>query len=130
MDSIRTSSGGSLTSFVCYPCRNNNSYDHCPLIGIAIGVFLYKTNILIISKLSNGILYGLFAGSVVYIVFFIPVYESVLTHEIASTLNTVEGVEIYARISRKEFLYNYDWLAHNTSSLRSHSWGWCHHYCQ
>ena len=52
-------------------------------IGIAIGVFLYKTNILIISKLSNGILYGLFAGSVVYIVFFIPVYESVLTHEIA-----------------------------------------------
>jgi len=62
-------------------------------IGIAIGVFLYKTNILIISKLSNGILYGLFAGSVVYIVFFIPVYESVLTHEIASTLNTVGGVE-------------------------------------
>ena len=41
-------------------------------IGIVIGVFLYKTNILIISKLSNGILYGLFAGSVVYIVFFIP----------------------------------------------------------
>jgi hypothetical protein len=34
-------------------------------IGIAIGVFLYKTNILIISKLSNGILYGLFAGSIV-----------------------------------------------------------------
>jgi uncharacterized C2H2 Zn-finger protein len=65
-------------------------------IGIAIGVFLYKTNILIISKLSNGILYGLFAGSVVYIVFFIPVYESVLTHEIASTLNTVGGVEYAA----------------------------------
>jgi hypothetical protein len=34
-------------------------------IGIGIGVFLYKTNILIISKLSNGILYGLFAGSIV-----------------------------------------------------------------
>jgi hypothetical protein len=61
-------------------------------IGIAIGVFLYKTNILIISKLSNGVLYGLFAGTVVYIVFFIPVYESVLTHEIASTLNTVGDV--------------------------------------
>ena len=28
---------------------------------------------------------GLFAGSVVYIVFFIPVYESVLTHEIAKS---------------------------------------------
>jgi NADH dehydrogenase len=80
-------------------------------IGIAIGVFLYKTNILIISKLSNGILYGLFAGSVVYIVFFIPVYESVLTHEIASTLNTVEGVEYAAEyLARNFFTIMIGWL--------------------
>ena len=72
-------------------------------IGIAIGVFLYKTNILIISRLSNGVLYGLFAGSVVYIVFFIPVYESVLTHEIASTLNTVGDVEYAAEYLAKNF---------------------------
>ena len=72
-------------------------------IGIAIGVFLYKTNILIISKLSNGVLYGLFAGSVIYIVFFIPVYESVLTHEIASTLSTVGDVEYAAEYLAKNF---------------------------
>jgi len=34
-------------------------------IGIAVGVFLYKTDILNISKLSNGILYGLLTGSIV-----------------------------------------------------------------
>ena len=80
-------------------------------IGIAIGVFLYKTNILIISKLSNGILYGLFAGSVVYIVFFIPVYESVLTHEIARTLNTVGDVEYAAEyLARNFFTIMIGWL--------------------
>ena len=79
-------------------------------IGIAIGVFLYKTNILIISKLSNGVLYGLFAGSVVYIIFFIPVYESVLTHEIASTLNTVGDVEYATEIERNFFTIMIGWL--------------------
>ena len=44
-------------------------------IGIAVGVFLYKTGILNISKLSNGLLYGLLAGSIVFVVFFIPVYQ-------------------------------------------------------
>src|ERR671930_1374346 len=34
-------------------------------IGTVVGIFLYKTSILNISKLSNGLLYGLFAGSVV-----------------------------------------------------------------
>ena len=72
-------------------------------IGIAIGIFLYKTNILILSKLSNGILYGLFAGSVIYIVFFIPVYESVLTHEIARTLSTVGEVEYAAEYLARNF---------------------------
>jgi NADH:ubiquinone reductase (H+-translocating) len=80
-------------------------------IGIAIGVFLYKTNILIISKISNGVLYGLFAGSVVYIVFFIPVYESILTHEIASTLNTVGDVEYAAEyLARNFFTIMFGWL--------------------
>ena len=51
-------------------------------IGIVIGVFLYKTGILNISKLSNGLLYGLFAGSVILIVFFIPVYLLILQPEI------------------------------------------------
>ncbi|MDP9289279.1 MAG: NAD(P)/FAD-dependent oxidoreductase [Thermoproteota archaeon] len=59
-------------------------------IGIAVGVFLYKTAILNISKLSNGLLYGLLAGSIVFIVFFLPVYESILAPEIARTLSAME----------------------------------------
>ncbi|HEX2305905.1 MAG TPA: NAD(P)/FAD-dependent oxidoreductase [Nitrososphaeraceae archaeon] len=51
-------------------------------IGIVIGVFLYKTGILNISKLSNGLLYGLFAGSVILIIFFIPVYMLILHPDI------------------------------------------------
>jgi NADH:quinone reductase (non-electrogenic) len=35
-----------------------------------------------ISKISNGLLYGLFAGSVVLVVFFIPIYFSILLPEI------------------------------------------------
>ncbi|MFL6484035.1 MAG: FAD-dependent oxidoreductase [Nitrososphaera sp.] len=55
-------------------------------IGIVVGIFLYKTGILNISKLPNGILYGLFAGSVVFVVFFIPIYQFVLAPEIAHTM--------------------------------------------
>ena len=42
-------------------------------IGIVSGVFLYKTNILNISKPSNGLKYGLFVGILVYLIFSIPV---------------------------------------------------------
>jgi NADH dehydrogenase len=55
-------------------------------IGIVIGIFLYKTGILNISKLSNGFLYGLFAGSVVLVVFFLPVYFAILLPEINRTM--------------------------------------------
>jgi len=54
-------------------------------IGVAVGVFLYKT-----SKLSNGLLYGLLAGSIVFIVFFIPVYQFVLAPEIARTMDEMK----------------------------------------
>ena len=57
-------------------------------IGVVIGVFLYKTGILNISKLSNGFIYGLFAGSVVLIVFFIPVYMLILHPEINRILSS------------------------------------------
>ena len=53
-------------------------------IGIALGVFLYKTGILNISKLSNGFLYGLLAGSIVLVVFFLPVYQFILAPEITA----------------------------------------------
>jgi hypothetical protein len=55
-------------------------------IGVVVGIFLYKTGILNISKISNGLLYGLFTGSVVFVVFFIPVYQFVLAPEIAYTM--------------------------------------------
>ena len=59
-------------------------------IGIALGVFLYKTGILNISKLSNGLLYGLLAGSIVFAVFFIPVYQFILAPEITRTMEAVK----------------------------------------
>ncbi len=70
-------------------------------IGIVIGVFLYKTGILNISKLSNGLIYGLFAGTVVLIVFFLPVYILILQPEINRILNTSmpEDYDEYATTS-------------------------------
>jgi ABC-type antimicrobial peptide transport system permease subunit len=50
-------------------------------IGIVAGVFLYKTNILNISKPSNGLRYGLLVGVIVYLVFAIPVEQFVLNQE-------------------------------------------------
>lgn len=50
-------------------------------VGIIAGVFLYKTNILNISKPSNGLRYGLLVGVIVYFVFAIPVEQFVLNQE-------------------------------------------------
>src|SRR5919197_927609 len=55
-------------------------------IGTVVGIFLYKTSILNISKISNGLLYGLFAGTVVFAIFFIPVQQIVLAPEIVRTM--------------------------------------------
>src|ERR671921_218880 len=57
-------------------------------IGIIAGLFLYKTNILNISKPSNGLKYGLFVGSLVFIIFAIPVQEFVLGPEFARTIDS------------------------------------------
>jgi len=64
-------------------------------IGIALGVFLYKTGILNISKLSNGFLYGLLAGSIVLVVFFLPVYQFILAPEITRTMAAVKVTTTY-----------------------------------
>jgi NADH dehydrogenase len=55
-------------------------------IGIIAGLFLYKTNILNISKPSNGLKYGLFVGTLVFVIFAIPVQEFVLGPEFARTI--------------------------------------------
>lgn len=43
------------------------------IIGIVVGLILYKTKILNISKISNGLLFGIIAGAVVTVIFTIPV---------------------------------------------------------
>ncbi|HZA07238.1 MAG TPA: NAD(P)/FAD-dependent oxidoreductase, partial [Nitrososphaeraceae archaeon] len=55
-------------------------------IGIVSGVFLYKTNVLNISKPSNGLRYGLFVGVFVYLIFSIPVSRFVLNPEFRDVL--------------------------------------------
>jgi NADH dehydrogenase len=57
-------------------------------IGIIAGLFLYKTNILNISKPSNGLKYGLFVGSLVFVIFAIPVQEFVLGPESARAVDS------------------------------------------
>ncbi len=56
-------------------------------IGIIAGLFLYKTNILNISKPTNGLKYGLFVGFLVFVIFAIPVQEFVLGPEFARTID-------------------------------------------
>jgi NADH dehydrogenase len=55
-------------------------------IGIVVGIFLYKTGILNISKVSNGLLYGLISGLAIFLIFFMPVQEFVLNPQIISTI--------------------------------------------
>src|SRR6476659_8751750 len=75
-------------------------------IGIVIGVILYKTGILNISKLSKGLIYGLFAGTVVLIVFFIPVYMLILQPEINRILH-VSMPEDYDEYATTSSHYNF-----------------------
>jgi NADH dehydrogenase FAD-containing subunit len=57
-------------------------------MGIMAGLFLYKTNILNISKPSNGLKYGLFVGSLIFVIFAIPVQQFVLGPEFALTIGS------------------------------------------
>ena len=45
------------------------------IIGIVTGIFLHKVIKFNISKIKNGLIYGIFAGVVVFAVFAIPVYQ-------------------------------------------------------
>jgi len=59
-------------------------------IGIATGIFLYKTRILNISKRSNGLIYGVITGITIFVVFFIPVNQFILAPEITQTLLEID----------------------------------------
>lgn len=56
-------------------------------IGIILGIFLYKTSLLNISKISNGIIFGLLAGSAVFTIYFIPLQQFILVPEIVHTMS-------------------------------------------
>src|ERR671919_3100916 len=59
-------------------------------IGVVTGIFLYKSNMLNISKPSNGVIYGLITGIVIFAVFFIPVNQFILSPEIIDVLQDVQ----------------------------------------
>jgi NADH:ubiquinone reductase (H+-translocating) len=59
-------------------------------IGVVTGILLYRSDILNISKPSNGVIYGLITGIVVFAVFFIPVNQFVLSPEIIDILPEVQ----------------------------------------
>lgn len=55
-------------------------------IGIVLGVFLYKSGLLEISKLLNGLIYGLFTAAVVFLFWAIPVQQFILNPETSRTM--------------------------------------------
>ena len=55
-------------------------------IGIVLGIFLYKTGILEISKPLNGMFYGLFTGTVSIFVMVNSVQQLILNHTTAKTI--------------------------------------------
>ena len=59
-------------------------------IGIITGIFLYKTNILNISKPINGFIYGIFAGTIIFVVWAIPINEFVLIPENIRTIADID----------------------------------------
>ena len=67
-------------------------------IGIIAGLFLYKTNILNISKPSNGLRYGLLVGTIVYLVFALPVEQFNLDDQFEKTLSSPSHEENYGKI--------------------------------
>src|ERR671925_1358460 len=73
-------------------------------IGIIAGLFLYKTNILNISKPSNGLKYGLFVGSLVFVIFAIPVQQFVLGPEFARTIGSNLATTTNKNIQSPEFV--------------------------
>jgi hypothetical protein len=60
-------------------------------IGVIIGIFLYKSGILNISKISNGLIFDLLTGSAVFTIFFIPLQQFILVPEITHTMSYYLG---------------------------------------
>jgi hypothetical protein len=72
-------------------------------IGIVIGTFLYKTGIMEISKPLNGLFYGLFTGTVVFLLWSIPVQQFILSPETAKTVALMN-----TSLTEQQILQNYE----------------------
>ncbi|HJU59212.1 MAG TPA: NAD(P)/FAD-dependent oxidoreductase [Nitrososphaeraceae archaeon] len=70
-------------------------------IGIVVGIFLYKTNILNISKPINGLIYGIFAGTIIFVVWAIPVNEFILIPENIRTTVDIDPTLTEQEVSQK-----------------------------
>ena len=70
------------------------------IIGIIIGLILYKTKILNISKLSNGLFFGILSGAVVTLLFTIPVQY----FWIQPVMAEINGTPVFNFIFSEEFL--------------------------
>ncbi len=57
------------------------------VIGIVVGIILYKTNMLNISKISNGVIFGVLAGIAVTVVFAFPVQYFLIRPIVAEISN-------------------------------------------
>src|SRR5215213_6812328 len=70
-------------------------------IGIVTGIFLYKTNILNISKPINGFICGLFVGTIIFVVWAIPLNEFVLIPENIRTIADIDPILSEQEVSQQ-----------------------------
>ncbi len=70
-------------------------------IGIVTGIFLYKSNILNISKPLNGILYGIFAASIIFVVWYIPINQFILMPENVRTIANIDPLMSEEEVQKK-----------------------------
>jgi hypothetical protein len=70
-------------------------------IGIVTGIFLYKTNILNISKPINGLIYGIFAGTIIFVVWAIPINEFILIPENIRTTADIDPTLTEQEVSQQ-----------------------------
>ncbi len=78
------------------------------IIGIITGIFLYKTRILNISKISNGIIYGFFTGFIVFIAFFIPVFHFVLSQQMSDTMAQMHLSSVNENYTEADITINFN----------------------
>jgi len=73
------------------------------IIGIVTGIFLHKVIKINISKIKNGLIYGIFAGVVVFAVFAIPVSQLFLGPNMAELLAELDPEMTFLEASEVDF---------------------------